>query len=690
MKKFLILIFIQLLIVNQNILQAQWVKTNGPYYWHETVKSIAVDNNNVYAGTYSKLYKSTNGGLNWIQINNNGSASGYNSLVISGNNIFAATDVGIYRSTDAGVNWSLVNSGLPQYTQISAIAIAGNNIFAGGSKGVYLSTNNGSNWSSANNGLPNKWVKTIVIKGDDLFIGSTGGIYYSSDNGTNWYVRNSGLTDSSIVELCIKDDDLLAGTWNGGIYYSNNQGLTWTYKGLTGLYIHGIGICQNNIITSTYPAGVFISTDNGSTWSSINNGLMNHSVFSLAINGDSVYIGNEEGVHLSLNNDFNWSPLNNGFMQSVLTSISPMGEILYAGTYWGGLYSSADNGLNWDRIIPQSFSINISYMTINGTNIFCAWGQTVYFSSNNGETWNIINNGLPTNFHNINSIFSIFSSVFIGSGTEGIYQTTNNGLNWYPRNNGIVWPYPSINSFAFDGYRIFVGSSRGVYLSLNYGTTWTLMNTGLTNTDVLSVAFIGEDIIAGTAGGGVHISTDYGSSWSPVNNGLTGMRVNSLTVSNNKISALINTDKIYFSSNNGSSWSLVGDGSIDDFLTNLWSINEFIYVGSHEGVLWRRLLSEITGVELEKTVPNNYQLYQNYPNPFNPTTKIKYSIPQTSFVTLKVYDILGRGVTTLVNEEKPVGNYEVEFSSNALANGIYFYRLQTGNFVETKKMILLK
>jgi hypothetical protein len=96
----------------------------------------------------------------------------------------------------------------------------------------------------------------------------------------------------------------------------------------------------------------------------------------------------------------------------------------------------------------------------------------------------------------------------------------------------------------------------------------------------------------------------------------------------------------------------------------------------------------------------NYQLSQNYPNPFNPSTTIQYQIPEISFVTLKVYDVLGNEIATLVNEEKPAGNYEVEFSAKGgsasggnawnLPSGIYFYRLQTGTFAETKKMALIK
>ena len=88
--------------------------------------------------------------------------------------------------------------------------------------------------------------------------------------------------------------------------------------------------------------------------------------------------------------------------------------------------------------------------------------------------------------------------------------------------------------------------------------------------------------------------------------------------------------------------------------------------------------------------PNQFRLFNNYPNPFNPSTTISYSIPEINFVTLKVYDVLGNEIANLVNEEKAAGTYAVEFNATNLSSGIYFYELQAGSFVETKKMVLMK
>jgi hypothetical protein len=85
-----------------------------------------------------------------------------------------------------------------------------------------------------------------------------------------------------------------------------------------------------------------------------------------------------------------------------------------------------------------------------------------------------------------------------------------------------------------------------------------------------------------------------------------------------------------------------------------------------------------------------YELFSNYPNPFNPSTTIKYSIPQSSIVVIKIFDVIGNEIETLVSEEKSVGTYEVNWNAINIPSGIYFYKLQAGSFIETKKMVLMK
>ena len=98
----------------------------------------------------------------------------------------------------------------------------------------------------------------------------------------------------------------------------------------------------------------------------------------------------------------------------------------------------------------------------------------------------------------------------------------------------------------------------------------------------------------------------------------------------------------------------------------------------------------VTSVREDDVMEMKYELYQNYPNPFNPTTNIEYSVPSTEYVSLKVFDILGREVAALVNEQKSAGNYKVNFNASNLSSGVYIYRLQVNDFVTSKKMMLIK
>jgi len=123
-----------------------------------------------------------------------------------------------------------------------------------------------------------------------------------------------------------------------------------------------------------------------------------------------------------------------------------------------------------------------------------------------------------------------------------------------------------------------------------------------------------------------------------------------------------------------------GDGDID-VLSASWL---------DDRIVWYENLSIVNIVENSNEFPTEFRLSQNYPNPFNPSTKIKYQIPELSFVTLKVYDVLGSEILTLVNEEKPAGYYVADFYASNLPSGIYFYRLQTGFVSKSKKMVLMK
>jgi hypothetical protein len=116
-----------------------------------------------------------------------------------------------------------------------------------------------------------------------------------------------------------------------------------------------------------------------------------------------------------------------------------------------------------------------------------------------------------------------------------------------------------------------------------------------------------------------------------------------------------------------------------------------LFAGTYGGGLWRRSLSQLVDVKLaSREVPAEFTLAQNFPNPFNPSTTIKYELPKASDVRLSVFDILGREVSVLVNERRDAGVHEEKFDGSNLASGLYLYRLQARDFVQTRKLLLVR
>jgi hypothetical protein len=117
-----------------------------------------------------------------------------------------------------------------------------------------------------------------------------------------------------------------------------------------------------------------------------------------------------------------------------------------------------------------------------------------------------------------------------------------------------------------------------------------------------------------------------------------------------------------------------------------------LFIGTYNSGVWKRPLSEmVTSVDKPSTdLSTHFNLMQNYPNPFNPSTSISFSLPKRSFVSLKVFDLLGKEVATIVSEELAAGIYSQTWNAANMSSGIYFYRLQAGSYIKTKKLILLR
>ena len=368
-----------------------------------------------------------------------------------------------------------------------------------------------------------------------------------------------------------------------------------------------------------------------------------------------------------------------GLEGKVTFCLNTNGTHLYAGTALEGLFISTNNGINWVQTSLNNRTVFT--LELKGNYIFAGSDTGLFISSNQGLSWSqpvIVN-------HAVFSVLANDSILLAGTTANGIYLSTNNGLNWLQTSLNDK----GVHSILQSGNYIYAGTYNlsGVFISTNGGFNW--VQSSLDNQNVNCLAVIGLDVFAGVNLFGVYHSANYGTNWTQA--GLYYNYVRSFAVYGSRLFA--GTDSsIYLTSDNGINWVDKGQGlPSGDLIPSLAITNNYLFAATSYYGVWRIPLSEIIGVEpISSGIPNNSSLFQNYPNPFNPITNIKFQIAKSGDVKLVVFDVLGREVTTLVNEQLNPGTYEVQWDASSYPSGVYFYRLITNTYSETKKMVLMK
>jgi hypothetical protein len=405
----------------------------------------------------------------------------------------------------------------------------------------------------------------------------------------------------------------------------------------------------------------------------------------------------------------------------------------------GGLDSifySDNSGASWavSRVPPWVIGGTSYYPAVTGVwanagVIFASGspsqGNVFWRSTDNGVSWTASSSGITTS--GIGPTPMVFtasgSTAYVGTGNSGIFLSTNNGVSWSAANGGIPTyplssfrPYVNIECFARIGNDLFAGlggdvSAHGYglrHMTIG-GTTWDSLGAGLPDASLIyALVPVGTTLYAWavsfSAGRGLYKSTDLGATWTNSTNGLPNLNnftagVQGLYVVGNTLFADTYLGD-YISTDGGGSWAPMNNSG----LPSTYYVNGYEVVGTTMFItvvdlstlpattaVWKRALSEITAVrELPSSLPQSFSLGQNYPNPFNPVTTIRFQLLSSAFTSLKVYDVLGRETSTLVNEVLKAGSYEAHFDASALASGVYVYRLRSGKVVETKRMVLAR
>jgi photosystem II stability/assembly factor-like uncharacterized protein len=682
----------------------QWVQTSGPGGGY--AGAFLSVGSSMLVSTSNGVYITKDNGAHWTAADTGLHAS---CFLANGTDILAGAYTGAYHhglflSSDTGIHWTATNSGLSNLI-ITALASSGNSLFAGTNEGVFVSGDNGAHWSPVANGLPQRSVSSIGEKGTDLFIGyndylyntvpDTGLVYRSTDNGQHWTRADTGIVDSNFAvskvnSLYASGADLFAGT-DCGVFRSVNNGIRWTavnnglpstsnsrpfVNSLTsaGSYLfagtdYGVFRSANNgaswtaldsgswtrptialatagknIFAGTWASGVFLSTDNGATWNPVNQGMPNIPVKSFAVSGTNLFAGTESGgVFRSNNKGAVWTPENFGLPKVPVRSFAVSGTNLFAAAYPAGLYRSSNSGASWTRVTDVG-NYGISAIGLSGNTLFAGDGS-IYRSTNNGLTWDTTTS--PPLFCEDSPVdFSCIAGngrvVLGGFGWCFVTRSTNNGGSWVNTNTDYKAPIPRlVNAFTWIGETVFAGAVNGAYYSTDTGTHWTAV-TALPDS-VNALAVIGTDLLAGT-GRGVFLSSDNGLNWAAENTGFT---------TNTTVYTLVEADSD-------------------------------LYVGTNSGV-WRRPLSDFrTNVhEKSRAMQNTFNLHIGRNN------SVHYDIPASAFVSIKLFDVKGRMVLSLVNKKQEIGSYLVKIPAG-LSQGWYVLSASVGDAQTDREIMVLR
>jgi len=501
-----------------------------------------------------------------------------------------------------------------------------------------------------------------------------------------------------------------AATRNNGIAVTTDNGATWDFKnnGLPFVYVTNFAFTDaNNFIISTEGGGLFKTTDGGNNWVQISNtGLADTFINTFILLGLNIIAGTQSGIFQTLANTISWQPTNTGLLNLAISSFLRIDNLIYAGTS-GGVYLSTDFGLNWlllgliktfiTTLIPGPAGVILAGVLYGG----------LMKSTDNGNNWTRVSGGALDEFTSVTSgIYNSSNGLYIiGTETKGALKSSDL-TNWTSVGGLDVQLVSDIQKDKSGSTKYFAGTSAGLFESDDGGNTF--VKIGFDGKNVIKVNVLDSlKILASTGDSGMFQTLDGGKTWTQKwDNNAKGASVITVYVISES-SWIVTTSKgTFITEDFGETYSNQDTGLILKDVKailpvakankNTFTNTTYDILGGTNGMsVWRMQNFVVTAVDDNNlSVPNKFSLSQNYPNPFNPSTTINYQLSAISRVTLKVYDILGREVTTLLNKEQPAGSYKITFDASKLASGIYLYRIVAGSaeggFIQTKKMILLK
>ncbi len=684
----------------------------------------------LYAGTDgSGVFRWSSGSPHWTAVNHGMTATYIWSIAVSpavDSEIFAGVHYGgIFRSTDNGASWTSKNSGLGN-TDVRALAVTPEGtVFAGTSfeanSKVFRSTDQGESWVEKDSGIASDFTVysfAVVppVGGSTIFAGAiAGSVFRSTDGGDHWTSVLTVPTTFSITLAAI-GETLFVGT-EGGIYRTTDYGSNWDHFSLPRNVIRSLAVIGSSLFAAAEPGGtgIYLSTDYGATWSTQNNYFPN--VLTLAVIGQVLFAGrHEEGVYFSTDYGVNWTATNAGLpiQNNDVRALATSGLNVISGLYYN--YSPGGRALPklgasplskwvigvphsgiWDRSISEMIFDTVSASSgAHGTIIpagpvSTGYGLTDTFAVASEPGYHIaalivdgVNQGARSSF----VLSSVTAKHTIKAEFIGDLLPAQPGWNMLSlpvipidSHKSSLFPDAISNAFTYTGaYTISPVLADGPGYWLKFASQTPIALTGRT-VDAESVSVKARWNMIGSISSPVGVSS--------ITSNPPGIATSSFyTYSGHYvISDTIMPGRAYWVKSGQDGKLFLSHSSLAQKAAARIHVvpdNEFPPPPPETESIPRRY-------------PAIFSLDQNFPNPFNPQTEVRYQIPEPSFVSLKIYDIMGREVRTLVNERMEAGYYTENFDGEGLSSGVYICHMRasaTGQpaiqFSQTRKMILTK
>ncbi len=602
------------------------------------------DNETLYAGTSSGIFRSTDGGQTW-QAAKPGTgfiSTNVNALLQDSRDgtLYAGTRFGVISSPDGGWSWEPTAVLLP-YTNVNALLQDSRDgtLYAGTDAGLIRSTDEGLRWRVASAGLTNTSVNALLQNSRDgtLYAGTDGGIFRSIDGGQTWQAASAGLTNTNVNALLqdSRDGTLYAGA-RDGIFRSTDGGKTWqaTSIGLNNTSVNALlQDSRDGILFAGTDGGIFLSTDDGQSWQAASAGLINTNVFAFLQDSrdGTLFAGTDGGIFRSTDRGRTWQAASTGLTNTNVNALlqDSRDGTLYASTN-GGIYRSTDRGETW-----QAASVGLTNTNVNallqdsrdGT-LYAGARDGIFRSTDGGKTWQATSAGLPdTGLIHVYALLQDSRDGTLYAGTNGgVFRSTDGGQTWQAANAGLPNTGTGLNVNALlqdsrDG-TLYAGidGGIGIFRSTDGGQTWQAASVGLTNRSVNALL---QDSRNGTlytgTDGGVFRSADGGQTWEPASEGFTVTRADTL-LQDSRDSTLYAWTRfgVLSSPDGGQTWQAASKGLPDTRLTNVIALLQdsrdgTLYAGTDAGLLrstdegqtWQTTSAGLTNTSVNALLQNS-------------------------------------------------------------------------------------